>query len=140
MTKISFLGQGWSFPPSFDKEVGSVKMVNDVEDINQSLEILLSTSLGERVMRPNFGCNLKDYQFETLNNGLTGYLKDLVETAILFYEPRINLEQVNITEADSSELIEGKLKIVVDYRIAETNSRYNFVYDFYLKEANSLSI
>ena len=136
----SFLGQGWSFPPTFSKTTGTVEMVSKETDINQSLEILLSTSLGERVMQPQYGCNLQDYQFEPLNNGLIGYLKDLVESAITLYEPRVKLENVEITPADSFDLIEGRLKILVDYRVSETNSRFNFVYDFYLREANNSPI
>lgn len=130
----AYLGTGWSFPPAFDKETNTTKLVSAETDIDQSLEILLSTSLGERVMQPNYGCNLKNYQFESVDNNLLGFLRNLVERAILFYEPRIRLERVDITQADSVELFEGLLKIDVSYRIEETNTRSNFVYDFYLRE------
>lgn len=131
----SFLGTGWSFPPTFDRESGQVEMVSELADINQSLDILLSTSLGERVMVPDYGCNLDDYMFESLNNSLIGLIKHHVENAILFYEPRIIAEKVDVTTADSLDLIEGRFTITVEYRIPETNSRYNYVYDYYLNEA-----
>jgi uncharacterized protein len=131
----SFLGTGWSFPPTFDHESGQVGMVSDLVDIEQSLDILLSTSLGERVMVPDYGCNLDDYMFESLNNSLIGLIKHHVENAILFYEPRIIAEKVDVTTADSFDLIEGRFTITVEYRIPETNSRYNYVYDYYLNEA-----
>ena len=131
----SFLGTGWSFPPTFDRESGQVEMVSELEDINQSLDILLSTSLGERVMVPDYGCNLDDYMFEALNNSLIGLIKHHVENSILFYEPRIIAEKVDVTTADSLDLIEGRFTITVEYRIPETNSRYNYVYDYYLNEA-----
>lgn len=134
MNEKSFLGRGWSFPPSFDIDKREVFMVEAEEDINQSLHILLSTSLGERVVQPEYGCNLQEFQFEPMNPSLLGYLRDVVETAILYYEPRIKVETISITEADSQEAIEGKLLIAVDYFIRETNSRFNFVYDFYIKE------
>ncbi len=132
----SYLGRGWAFPPTFNINSGSVEMVQNEEDINQSLEILLSTSLGERVMQPTYGCNLKDYQFEALNVTMISFLKDLVERAILFHEPRITLENIKVTEIDSFDLIEGKFTIEVDYQIDGSNSRRNFVYDFYLREAD----
>ncbi|MCX2680324.1 GPW/gp25 family protein [Galbibacter sp. EGI 63066] len=132
----AYLGTGWSFPPTFDKESETIKMVSAEKDIEQSMEILLSTSLGERVMQPEYGCNLKDYQFESMDNSFIGFIKDLVERAILYYEPRIRLENVEVTEADSVELYEGLLKINVDYRIEGSNTRYNYVYDFYLREAD----
>ncbi|MEL6655245.1 MAG: GPW/gp25 family protein [Bacteroidota bacterium] len=134
MSEKSFLGRGWAFPPTFDLQNKEVTMVEAEVDIDQSLNILLSTSLGERVMQPDFGCNMSDFQFEAMNASLLGYLRDVVETAILYYEPRIRVEQITITEGDSFDAISGKLIISVDYFIRETNSRFNFVYDFYIKE------
>jgi hypothetical protein len=132
----AYLGTGWSFPPAFDKATKRVSLVSAEKDIDESLEILLSTSLGERVMQPEYGCNLKDYQFESMDNSFLGFIKDLVERAILYYEPRIRLEKVEITDAGSIELFEGLIKINVHYQIESTNTRYNYVYDFYLREAD----
>jgi len=131
----SFLGTGWAFPPEFDNETGTVALVNEEEDIKQSLNILLSTSLGERVMQPGYGCNLNDYLFEPLNSTVIGYIKDLVENAILLYEPRIIAGNIEVTPNDSIDLIEGRFTISVEYTIPETNSRFNFVYDYYKNEA-----
>ena len=78
----AYLGTGWSFPPAFDKATKTVSLVSAEKDIDESLEILLSTSLGERVMQPEYGCNLKDYQFESMDNSFLGFIKDLVERAI----------------------------------------------------------
>ena len=130
-----FLGTGWSFPPTFDRNAGSVDLVSEIADIEQSLNILLSTSLGERVMQPRYGCNLVDYLFEPLNSTVIGYIKDRVENAILFYEPRIIAEKVNVTAEGSQDLLEGRFTISVEYSIPETNSRFNYVYDFYKNEA-----
>ncbi|MEL6590003.1 MAG: GPW/gp25 family protein [Bacteroidota bacterium] len=132
---LDFLGTGWAFPPSFDIQSKTTDLVSGVEDINQSLGILLSTSLGERVMQPRFGCNLADYQFEPLNQGVIGFLKNLVEEALLLFEPRIVVEKVIVTPNDSLDLIEGRFTIEVQYLISSVNSRFNYVYDFYLREA-----
>lgn len=131
----SFLGTGWSFPPSFDKVTGGVELVSEQEDIRQSLNILLSTSLGERIMQPRYGCNLNDYLFEPLNSSVIGYIKDLVEHAILFYEPRILAENIEVTPQDSLDIIGGRFTISIEYTIPETNSRFNYVYDYYKNEA-----
>ena len=131
----SFLGTGWAFPPSFDPDSGTVELVSDEEDIKQSLNILLSTSLGERVMQPKYGCNLNDYLFEPLSSSVIGYIKDLVEHAILYYEPRILADKIEVTPQDSFDIIEGRFTISIDYTIPETNSRFNFVYDYYSNEA-----
>jgi phage baseplate assembly protein W len=131
----SFLGTGWSFPPTFNRDSGSVELVSNVEDINQSLNILLSTSLGERVLQPKYGCNLADYLFESLSSTMIGYIKDRVKNAILFYEPRIIADRIEVTADDSADLLEGRFTISIDYTIPETNSRFNYVYDYYLNEA-----
>ena len=131
----SFLGTGWAFPPTFDRSSGSVDMVSNVEDINESLNILLSTTLGERVMQPRYGCNLQDYIFESLSSSMIGYLKDRVENSILFYEPRIIAEKIEVSDDGSFDLIEGRFIITIEYTIPGTNSRFNFVYDYYKNEA-----
>jgi uncharacterized protein len=133
----TFVGIGWAFPPAFYKDGKTVVMARGEEDINQSLYILLSTSIGERVMQPKFGCNLSNFQFETMTSSLISFLKDLVENAILYYEARIEVKQIEITPPQSFDLIEGKIIISIDYIILGTNSRYNYVYDFYLREANN---
>ncbi len=136
LERQKFLGRGWAFPPTFSRrgDNSGVEMVEAKQDIDQSLEILLNTSLGERVMQPTYGCNLKDYQFEPMNASLVGRLRDLIANAILYHEPRIRLESLEISEADA---FNGKLLIEVEYTVRTTNSRYNYVYDFYLKEASN---
>lgn len=134
-TKNTFLGKGWAFPPTFNKSTASVEMVSDEEDIRQSLHILLSTSLGERVMQPDYGCNLNDYVFEGLNSTTIGYIKERVANSILYYEPRIVVEQIEVTNAGSIDNLEGRFLIAITYSIPGTNSRFNYVYDFYKNEA-----
>ena len=134
-SKNSFLGKGWAFPPAFNKATGTVEMVADEEDIRQSLHILLSTSLGERVMQPDYGCNLNDYVFEGLNNTTIGYIKERVANSILYYEPRIVVESIDVTSAGSVDNLEGRFLIDISFSIPGTNSRFNYVYDFYKNEA-----
>lgn len=131
----SFLGKGWSFPPTFNKVTGSVEMVSDEEDIRQSLQILLSTSLGERVMQPEYGCNLADYVFEGLSSTTIGYIRERVANSLLFYEPRIVVERIDVTGEGTIDNLEGRFLISITYTIPGTNSRFNYVYDYYRNEA-----
>jgi uncharacterized protein len=131
----SFLGRGWSFPPAFSASAEGVEMIEDQQDIEQSLEVLLSTSIGERIMQPDYGCNLQELQFEPINSSMLGYMRDVVSDALLYHEPRIELLNLKITESDSAEAIGGKVLISIDYKIRGTNSRFNYVYPFYVKEA-----
>ena len=138
----SFLGTGWSFPPSFDSQTGKVSLVNHEQDIQQSLLILLSTSPGERVMHPSFGCNIKKMVFENINEGVIAKIKDAVEKAILYFEPRITLNKVWVdTETDPAEansVYNGVLEIHLDYTIRKTNTRSNWVYPFYFAEVQQV--
>lgn len=130
----SFLGKGWGFPVVFQKspEAGVV-MVREIEDIEQSLTILLHTRPGERVLRPDFGGNLEELLFEPANTGLFTYVEDLISKAVLYYEPRVNLEKVSIL---TDAVIEGRLMVHIQVTVRSTNSRFNYVYDFYKREAS----
>jgi len=131
----SFLGRGWSFPPEFSKESRSVKMLEDEVDIKSSLQILLSTRLGERIMVPGYGCNLEELLFSPLNLTLKTYVIDLIKTAILYHEPRIDVKKIDI---DPTDELNGVLLINIDYIIRSTNSRMNMVFPFYKEEGNEL--
>jgi phage baseplate assembly protein W len=131
----SFFGTGWDFPPTFVKGTSSVKMISDEQDIQSSLEILLSTRIGERIMQPTYGCELTKLLFEPLDTTLKAYLKDLINDAILYHEPRIILNDVKLEIADPNL---GIIEITLDYTIASTNTRYNYVYPFYLSEGTNL--
>ncbi|WP_346860958.1 GPW/gp25 family protein [uncultured Draconibacterium sp.] len=134
-TYNSFLGTGWSFPPEFKKETKTVVMLQDEEDIKSSLEILLSTRLGERIMVPDFGCNLDELLFKPLNLTLKTYVIDLMKTAILYHEPRIDVNKINIKQGDERN---GELLISIDYVVRNTNSRKNMVFPFYKQEGTEL--
>ncbi len=134
MSEVPFLGTGWSFPPTFDKKGRTVEMLSDEADIKSCLGILLSTSIGERIMQPKYGCDLKRFLFEPLNTTLKAYIKDLVKKAILYFEPRIKLEEISLTTDDN----EGILLITVDYTIITTNTRNNLVFPYYLEEGTNI--
>ncbi len=132
ITEKSFLGTGWSFPPTFDKQQETVVMASEEEDVMQSLRILLGTSQGERVMQPGFGCNLDIMLFEPITTTLVAFVKELIQTAVLYFEPRIELDSINI---NTVEVHDGLILIELNYTVRSTNSRFNLVYPFYLNEA-----
>ena len=131
----NFLGTGWGFPPTFRRASRTVQMTSGEEDIDRSLEILLSTALGERVMRPDYGSNMEELLFEPIDTGLQTLIFDRINTAILYYEPRIEVEDIVL---DTDRVVEGVLILTLMYRIRATNSRFNFVYPFYLTEGSQV--
>jgi phage baseplate assembly protein W len=132
-----YLGRGWSFPPDFRGAPVGVAMLEEEADVASSLTILLSTTPGERVLQPFYGCNLSELLFETLDTRTKTLMVDKVESAILYYEPRVKLESVNL---DDSRELEGIVLIEVVYRVKTTNSRFNFVYPFYKREGTDINL
>jgi len=131
-----FLGTGWGFPPTFDNTTNKVAMSSDEADIQLSLQILLSTRKGERVMLPDYGCNLNEMLFEPMNTTFKSYISEMIRTAILYYEARIDLNSLLI---DDSQDAEGIIIINISYTVRTTNSRFNFVYPFYKREGTELN-
>ena len=130
--KPDFLGRGWAFPPAFSKAVHSVALVEDEEDIRQSLFILLHTAKGERVMVPTYGCDLWKYVFRTVTTSLLTELRDFVRDAIEEWEQRIDLLGVQaIANPDQA----GRVDIDVAYRVRSTNVAGNLVFPFYLADS-----
>ena len=132
-----FIGRGWSFPPNFNNVSGSVDMLEQEADIASSLEILLGTVRGERVMLPQYGCNLDELIFENLDTRMKTLMTDKIESAILYHEPRIEIEKVSL---DDTRELEGIVLIELVYRVKTTNSRFNFVYPFYKIEGTDINL
>jgi phage baseplate assembly protein W len=135
MSEETFLGTGWSFPPTFDSFSGTIETVSNENDIHQSLHILLSTQIGERIMRSDFGCNLTPLQFENITTTLLTKIKGIIKNSILKYEPRIDFNTVYF---GSKELSQGVIQIEIEYTIRATNSRQNYVFPFYIEEGTYL--
>ncbi|WGG48141.1 GPW/gp25 family protein [Rugamonas sp. DEMB1] len=127
---------GASRPPS-KRQRGGVDMLEDEADIASSLEILLTTALGERTMLPQYGCNLDELVFESLDTRMKTLMADKVQTAILYFEPRIEIETVRL---DDSRELEGLILIEVVYTVKATNSRFNFVFPFYKLEGTDINL
>ena len=127
----AWLGTGWSFPPDFNRRARDVTMVSEEEDIRQSLEILLSTTPGERIMNPAYGCGLKLLTFENISESTVTEIQDVISRAVLFFEPRV---RVDTNEVDVEEFNRGIITIHLNYTIRITNSRANMVYPFYFQE------
>ena len=133
----AFLGRGWSFPPAFDQTSKEVVMVSGEQDIQESLQILLRTKIGERIMQSGYGSNLDDLLFEALTTTFITFIQSQIRRAIVFYEPRIELKRLNII---TDRIQEGVLLIDVDYVTRSTNTRNNLVFPFYLNEGTEIPV
>ncbi len=125
-----FLGKGWTFPVKLDGH-GRIAMSEHEQDIRESILILLSTSKGERVMRPDYGCGIEDFVFTTIDVSTLTLIETQVKEALKVWEPRIEVTNVAVSTED---IHEGKLMVRIEYRVRTTNNQFNLVYPFYLTE------
>ncbi|MBC7605042.1 MAG: GPW/gp25 family protein [Ramlibacter sp.] len=110
-------------------------MISAEPDIQQSLRILLATNPGERVMQPAYGCGIKRMVFEQMNESTLTEMRHLIEKSILFFEPRITVNEIAI---DTDHWIDGELRIHIDYTVRTTNSRNNMVFPMYFREGTGV--
>ncbi len=124
-----FLGSGLKFPFKLDVR-GHIALSQYEDKIKESMAIILGTAKGERVMLPEFGCDIHEYPFSVMNTSTFAMIKNSVKEALLLWEPRIDVLSVK-TFADKMQ--EGILDISIDYKIRSTNTEFNLVYPFYMK-------
>ena len=122
-----FLGKGWAFPVGVDSR-GGIALVHGEDDIEQSIRIILETSPGERVMRPEFGCGIHDLVFAPNSPTTAGLIAYRVREALGRWEPRIEVTGVDVRADPQRDAV---LLIEIHYTIRSTNDRRNLVYPFY---------
>jgi phage baseplate assembly protein W len=128
-----FLGVGWNFPVQVDE--GRVRVAAYEESVRQSIWTILSTSKGERVMRPDFGCGLDDLVFSLNNATTSGRVAFEVRHALDRWEPRIETTSVTVNSPFGSDVLE----INIECHILRTNTRFNLVFPFYLRMGRETS-
>lgn len=126
-----FLGRGFGFEPMPDRRWGSFDMVEGEVDVRQAIRIIVGTARGERVMRPDFGCGIHELPFSAISSQLVSDIEQTVTDALRRYEARIDVLNV---EVDTSQSMNGVLKISLDYRVRTTNQPGNIVFPFYIPE------
>lgn len=121
------IGRGWSFPPALD-ERGTIALVGDEGEVEQSIRVILSTATGQRVMRPEFGCRIHELVFAPNNTTTIGLAGRYVLEALGRWEPRVEVRRVHV-EPDRAD--PARLLIAIDYKIKATHSNRSLVYPFY---------
>lgn len=132
-----FIGRGWKFPVEFKFNDRAVCMLEGEDDIQNSLKVIFETRMGERPMQPDFGSELDSFLFAQVTKSTLTYMEAVISNAILFHEPRIILDDVEITPSVNNP---ERLDVAITYTVSATNNRYNYVFPFYLKEATNLDL
>lgn len=125
---VDFVGAGWSFPLGTDA-TGGVALVTHDREIEQAIRLILGTAVGERPMRPEFGCRIHDHVFNTSTSATAGQIAYDVRQALDRWEPRIEVLDVGIS---FDAMTAGVLYIDIRYTIRSLNDPRNLVYPFYV--------
>lgn len=126
MTDI--IGSGLAFPLQVDRR-GGIALARDEQDIEQAIELILGTAPGERPMRPEFGCGVHDFVFDSIDANTVGRMEDAIREALDRWEPRIRVQTVAF---DLSQSAAGLLTIDIGFHVRATNTERNLVYPFYV--------
>ena len=129
MTTLRYLGRGWNFPVMPDNVSGGMQYEAGPEKVRESIEIILDTEPGERVMRPTFGCGLRRYLMQPNTVATRALIKRDVELALSLWEPRIKVGSVDVTPGDDRSLV----YIAIAYVHIRDGRPGNLVYPFYLE-------
>jgi phage baseplate assembly protein W len=122
------LGSGIAFPLQVDRR-GGIALAHDVTDVDQAIQLILSTAPGERPMRPEFGCGVHDFVFDTIDAGTVARMETEIRSALDRWEPRIEVQSLDF---DLDGVDRGELLIQIGYRLRATNHMRNLVYPFYV--------
>ena len=128
--KSDYLGRGWSFPLKTNLQ-GGICLSSAEQDVKEAIQIILSTQLGERMYRPDFGCRLSELTFAPLNTRTLFLIRLYVQEALEIWEPRIDLKEIEL----NPDPVLGKVDIIINYRLKQTYSPDSIVYPFYLMTA-----
>lgn len=124
-----FIGQGLAYPLQISQQ-GSIALARGVQEIEQAIQIILGTGVGERIMRPEFGCRIHELVFAPDNAGTRKLAAFFVEEALKRWEPRITVREIN---ASSDPNRDGALMIEIKYVVKDTHDPRSIVYPFFLQ-------
>jgi phage baseplate assembly protein W len=128
MTTLGYLGKGWNFPVGPLVGPGILPYLDGPEKVRQSIEIILDTEPGERIMRPTFGCGLRRFLMKPNTVATRALIQHDVELALATWEPRIQVSAVDVSPGDDPALV----YIQVAYLHVRDGRPGNLVYPFYL--------
>lgn len=122
-----FVGTGWAFPPTVDDR-GGVAMVSGDREIEQAIQIIVTTYPGERPMRPQFGSRLRDFVFRSADQTTSAELALEVRNAVRQWEPRVDVHEVRVAP---DPIERNRLNVEIVYAVKHVNDRRNLVFPFY---------
>ncbi len=124
----SIVGTGIAFPLRLGT-LGDLALSDGEESVRDAITLILGTSPGERLMRPEFGCRVHELVFDSVDALTAGRIEHEVRVALDRWEPRIDVLDVAV---NTSSQLDGVLRIEIAYRLRASNDVRNLVYPFYV--------
>src|SRR6266542_3651668 len=127
-SETDFIGSGWAFPLRVGPR-GGIALTRRDQDVDEAIRLILSTPIGERRMRPRFGCGVHDLTFATNDPTTHGLIEHHVLEALALWEPRVAVSGVRVRNDDAEP---SRVLVEIDYTLRSSNDRRNLVYPFYI--------
>jgi len=122
------IGRRWSFPPRLGDR-NQMALSQDDTAIRESIYIIINTVPGERVMRPDFGCEIHSLIFWPANDQTAALAESYVREALERWEPRIDIREIVVVPGNTEY---GELVINIAYQIKGHHDLRSLVYPYYL--------
>ena len=133
MSPGDLIGRGWRFPIKVNAR-GAIDWSDGPDRVRDAIWIVVRTALGERLMRPTFGAAADSFVFQPNSVAVRTALGQAIESALVRWEPRIELESVRVEEVPGEP---SQVTVAIDYRLRHTNEIFNLVVPFFLQEGVS---
>ncbi|OLP20222.1 baseplate protein [Leptolyngbya sp. 'hensonii'] len=124
----SYLGTGLGFPLQVNVR-GNLQFSSGEQNVEESIRIILGTTIGERASRPDFGSLLANLTFAPMNTDTLVMLCMAVEDALIRWEPRIILDDVQ-AEPDP---VRGRVDLTIQYHYVDSYDPRTMVFPFSLR-------
>jgi phage baseplate assembly protein W len=124
------LGTGLAFPVHPDLVRGDVRYRSGAEKVREAMLLILQTEPGERLMRPTYGCGLRQFLMEPNTVATRARIQREATRALEAFEPRIALRQLTAEPGDDASLV----VLTIRYEHRRDGSPGVLVYPFYLEQ------
>jgi phage baseplate assembly protein W len=125
-----FYGRGASVPMRIGVR-GNIRESADLDKIRESILVVLNTQMGERIMRPDFGANLRSLAFAPNNTATAALARHYILDALERWETRIRVRGIEVT----NDIADHRLLIQITYLVRDELQPQSMIYPFYLAQA-----
>lgn len=104
---------------SFKRNVftSDLYLKKDLEAVKSSIINIVLTGRYERPFQPDFGGNIRSFLFDNIDDNIIDSMRDVIMSAVSFYEPRANVLDVSVNDSDVDN---NTLRVTIQFSMKST--------------------